>query len=136
DKKRSISFATAITKKAFTKINIGWLKRRTLYYVISGLIISAGVFSLVTNSLDYGVEFQGGRMFKIEFTEPADHVLIRETLAEHFVSEEGVAMKPEDKTNDDNYTVKTTTKCHAKDHSDEASTKVDNAMDAGFTDTG
>ena len=64
---RSITFDTRITRNAFKNTKIDFLGKRKIFYIISGLVILAGVASLATKGLDLGVDFSGGRNYVIAF---------------------------------------------------------------------
>ena len=63
----SLEFATKATKNLFRNLSITFLKKRTVAYVISGLLITLGVFSLFTKGLNQGVDFVGGRSYTVRF---------------------------------------------------------------------
>ena len=63
----SLEFATKATKNLFRNLSITFLKKRTVAYVISGLLITIGVFSLFTKGLNQGVDFVGGRSYTVRF---------------------------------------------------------------------
>ncbi len=46
---------------------INWMKYRWLYLVISGTIITSGVFSFFKWGLKYGVDFTGGTLIEYKF---------------------------------------------------------------------
>ena len=48
-----------MTKGLFRSINIEFLKKRKIAYLISGTIIIAGLGSLFTTGLDQGIDFVG-----------------------------------------------------------------------------
>lgn len=110
DRKKTLSFASSATANAFTKVNLGWIKKRKLFYVISALIIAGGIASMFSRGLDLGVEFVGGRTYLVEFTEVANTEAIRDELGSVFVSDDGVKQTPEVKIIDNDYQVKITTK--------------------------
>jgi len=64
---KELAFSTPATKNLFKNVNIDFLKKRKLAYIISGVIILAGIGSLFTNKLDYGVDFVGGRTYTVRF---------------------------------------------------------------------
>ena len=67
-KGQTLTFNTGITKQWFTKINIDFLKKRKLSYAISAVNPCCLVFgSLLTNGLNYGVDFVGGRSYVVRF---------------------------------------------------------------------
>lgn len=63
----SLEFATKATKNLFRNLAIAFLKKRKIAYVISGALITIGVFSLFTKGLNQGVDFVGGRSFTVRF---------------------------------------------------------------------
>lgn len=63
----SLEFATKATKNLFRNLSITFLKKRTIAYIISGALITIGVFSLFTKGLNQGVDFVGGRSYTVRF---------------------------------------------------------------------
>ena len=66
-KGNTLTFNTKITKGWFQNINIDFLKKRKIAYLISGAILIGGIGSLMTNGLNYGVDFKGGRSYTVRF---------------------------------------------------------------------
>jgi len=66
-KGRRLDFSTAITKNLFTNLNIDFLIKRKISYILSGILVIVSVFSLVTTGLQQGVDFVGGRSYQIRF---------------------------------------------------------------------
>ncbi|MEM9000444.1 MAG: protein translocase subunit SecDF [Bacteroidota bacterium] len=66
-KGRSLDFSTTMTKNLFTNMNINFLGKRKIAYVISLILVGVGAFSLFTNGLQQGVDFVGGRSYQIRF---------------------------------------------------------------------
>ncbi|MBC3757637.1 protein translocase subunit SecDF [Hyunsoonleella sp. SJ7] len=64
-----LTFSTPITKNLFRNINIEFLKKRKIAYIISGILIAIGLSSLFTNGLDEGVDFVGGRTYQVRFSQ-------------------------------------------------------------------
>lgn len=64
-----LTFSTAITKNLFRNINIEFLRKRKIAYIISGILIVIGLSSLFTNGLDQGVDFVGGRTYQVRFAQ-------------------------------------------------------------------
>ena len=60
NKDNKLTFNTNITKNWFKDINIDFLKKRKMSYMISGIILDDWFGSLFTNGLNYGVDFKGG----------------------------------------------------------------------------
>lgn len=77
DKDKKITVATKITKNAFQNMNINFLIKRKIAYVISGIIIAVSIFSLATRGLNPGIDFTGGRNYIVEFK----HEVVPEEVA-------------------------------------------------------
>ncbi len=68
-KGNNLSFWTPPFKNAFANMNVDWIGKRKITYIISGVIIVAGIISLLTQGLNYGVDFKGGYQYEVEFQE-------------------------------------------------------------------
>ncbi|MBT8296637.1 MAG: protein translocase subunit SecD, partial [Gramella sp.] len=79
-KGRSLTFSTPITKNLFTNLNIDFLRKRKISYVISSIIVIGGLASLFTQGLDQGVDFVGGRNYQIRFVNPVSPTEITSEL--------------------------------------------------------
>ncbi|WP_394747037.1 protein translocase subunit SecDF [Spongiimicrobium salis] len=66
-KGKSLDFTTPLTKNLFRGINTNFLSKRKIAYVVSGILVAIGLFSLFTKGLDEGVDFVGGRNYQIRF---------------------------------------------------------------------
>jgi len=66
-KGRRLDFSTGITKNLFTNLDINFLSKRKIAYVVSAILVAVSVFSLFTNGLNQGVDFIGGRSYQIRF---------------------------------------------------------------------
>ena len=110
DTKRDIHFSRKITENLFTNTTISFLQKRKLFYVFSGLIVSFGVYSLVTKGLDKGVEFTGGRTYRVEFNEKINKLDVKSAIAQNCIDIEGNFVEPEVKTVDNDYNLEITTK--------------------------
>ena len=66
-KGRDLAFSTPMTKKLFTGMNINFLGKRKIAYIVSGILVAVSLFSLFTNGLQQGVDFIGGRSYQIRF---------------------------------------------------------------------
>lgn len=126
ERKKDISFSTSITKNLFLNMKVPFIKKRKIFYIVSGLIIAGGVFSLVTRSLDYGVEFTGGRTYKVQFEKEVDFQEVRESLAASFGD------MPEVKMIDNKFKALITTQYLLSDKSPEGSKKVEAKLAEGL----
>ena len=66
-KGRRLDFTTGITKNLFKNVNIDFLGKRKIAYIVSGILVAISVFSLFTTGLQQGVDFIGGRSYQIRF---------------------------------------------------------------------
>ena len=67
-KERRLDFSTALTKNLFTNLNIDFLAKRKIAYVISTVLVGIGLFSLFFGpGLQQGVDFIGGRSYQVRF---------------------------------------------------------------------
>ena len=69
-KERTMSFWTGFSKDAFANLKIDWLGKKKLAYTISGALLFLSVVSILWRGFEFGVDFQGGYSYNIEF--PAD----------------------------------------------------------------
>jgi SecD/SecF fusion protein len=68
--KSSISFATPFAKNALSTLNLDFLGKRKVAYLISTGIIVIGLGIAAVNGLKFGVDFTGGRSYIVAFYEP------------------------------------------------------------------
>jgi len=85
---RNLSFWTPPTKNLFSNLNIDWIGKRKIAYVVSGLIITAGLASIFTRGFDLGVDFKGGYAYDVQFSEDAnvEAETLRQGLAQYLGS--------------------------------------------------
>lgn len=81
---KQIKFSFGWSKNLFRSININFIENRKVYYIISSVIIVAGLISLGIKGFNYGVDFKGGRTYIVGFSKPVDAVELREALSEPF----------------------------------------------------
>ena len=126
ERKKDISFSTSITKNLFLNLTIPFIKKRKMFYIISALIIAGGIFSMVQRSLDYGVEFTGGRTFKVEFKKAVNLEEVKENLTTSFGD------KPEVKMVDNEFKALITTQFMLDDKSADGSQIVEEKLAEGL----
>ena len=128
----TMSFWMGWSKDLLTKTNIPFIQKRKLSYLISTIIIVAGVASMLVRQLDFGVDFTGGRTYTVKFEQPADLDEVRSTLGLAFVDEEGNQLVPEVKTFGATNQVKITTKYLVDDDSQDTDSRVEAALTGGL----
>ena len=138
DRKKEVFFSRKFTENLFTGSTIKFLKKRKVFYVFSALIVGFGIFSLVTRGLDGGVEFTGGRTYRVEFSEKIDKSAVRNAISERCVNYEGNNVAPEVKTVDNAYTLEITTKFLEKAviKNKEKVARIDASLAQAFNDLG
>ena len=85
-KGRRLDFSTALTKNLFQNININFLGKRKIAYVISAILVAIGLFSLFTQGLQQGVDFVGGRSYQVRFEKSVNPSEISSELNDVFGS--------------------------------------------------
>ncbi|MDA9262050.1 protein translocase subunit SecDF [Flavobacteriales bacterium] len=126
ERKKEISFSTSITKNLFLNLKIPFIKKRKMFYIISAIIIAGGIFSMVQRSLDYGVEFTGGRTYKVKFEKAVNLQDVRNSLSVAFGDE------PEVKMIDNEYKALVTTQFMLSDKSANGSSIVESKLAEGL----
>jgi len=132
NKKGTMSFWMNWSKDLLTKTNIPFIPKRKLSYIISSIIIVAGIGSMTVRQLDFGVDFTGGRTYTVKFDQPAELDQVRNTLGLSFVDAEGNELVPEVKTFGASNQVKITTKYLVDDDSQDSDQRVEDALKSGL----
>lgn len=89
ENKKEITFSSNITKNWFTKVNYDFVGKRKIFYVISAVIIVAGIVSWTTRGFNLGVDFIGGTSYKVEFAQTTDADALRGALENALVDDQG-----------------------------------------------
>lgn len=125
-KNKSIKFSSKLTEKAFTNLNIDFLKKRKIAYIFSSIVIGIGIISLIVRGLNYGVDFKGGRTYVVRFDTEIKTTDIQSNLKTVF----GDA--PEVKRFGEGNQVKITTKYLIDEQSDSTDYVVEKALYDGL----
>lgn len=125
----NISFETGLAKGKLQNLNIDFLGKRRLAYMISAIIIAIGAISLTTSGLRLGVDFQGGRSYVVQFDEPMVASDVKTSLSGGAFSEAGVEVKEYNASN----VLKITTSYLVEEESLEADQSVRGALVDGLT---
>ncbi len=83
-----LDFSTALTKNLFRNINIDFLRKRKIAYVISAALILVSLGSLFTTGLDQGIDFVGGRTYQVRFENAVSTEDVKKDLVAVFESAE------------------------------------------------
>lgn len=136
DKGKKISFSNKMTENIMTKTNFGFIAKRKVFYIISGIVIAAGIYSMATRSFNFGVDFTGGRSFVVEFQDDVNTQDVRTALGNAFVDDLGQNYTPEVKTYGNDNTVKITTNYLVDDKTKESDKVVEDRMMEGLASIG
>lgn len=71
-KGREMSFWTGWSKNMFANLNINWMSKRKLAYIMSTVLIVAGLASIFTRGFNLGVDFKGGYSYDVQFSDIVD----------------------------------------------------------------
>ncbi|PKV49844.1 SecD/SecF fusion protein [Aquimarina sp. MAR_2010_214] len=118
---KELAFSTGATKNLFKNVNVNFLKKRKIAYVISGIIIVAGIGSLFTNGLDQGVDFVGGRTYTVRFAKDVVPTVVEKDLVAAFESAQA-------KTYGTNNQLKITTKYKVDETGEEVDAEISNKL--------
>jgi SecD/SecF fusion protein len=125
NKGTDLTFTTNMTKNWFKNINFDFLKARKKGYIISLVVIFMGVASLLTNSLNYGVDFVGGRSYVVRFDQTVNASDVANSLKDNFGS------APEVKTYGTDNQLKITTKYKIEETGPDVDESVSQALYSG-----
>lgn len=67
NRNEKLAYSTSLTKTWFKNLNIDFLGKKKIAYIISGLLVALSIFSLATKGLNQGVDFVGGRTYQVRF---------------------------------------------------------------------
>ena len=135
EKKKGISFWTNTTKNWFTKMNYEFVGNRKRFYIISAIVIAAGATSLATRWLDFGVDFNGGTQYRIEFAEGVNVDDLRSELSVAF-TEDGAKGSPtvQSISGSNSYIIKTDFMIESDDENRD--TMIETALSGGLEKVG
>ena len=123
-----MSFWNNASKNFLSDINIDWIGKRKVAYVISGVLILLGLASIVTRGWDLGVDFTGGHSYTVQM--PTTSTATNEQITEGLVSVFGTA--PVVKRVDGENTFSITTAYLIDDTSEESDNKVMETLYTGL----
>lgn len=123
-----ISFETPLSKGWLTNVNIDFLGKRRMAYMISSIVIIIGIAALSTSGLRLGVDFKGGRSYVVQFDQPMVASDVKTALSAGVFTEDGVEVKTYDASN----ILKITTSYRVDEESTEADQAVKDALTTGL----
>jgi SecD/SecF fusion protein len=126
NKGANLTFNTSISKGWFQNINVAFLKKRKIAYIISGAIILAGIASIFSIGLKQGVDFKGGRSYVVRFDQPMNATEVATSLKDVF------GTSPEVKTYGQDNQLKITTVYKIEEEGQGVDSEVQNALFTGL----
>ena len=115
---KPLTCSTKMTKNLFKNVNIDFLGKRKMAYVISAVLLSISLGSLFTNGLNQGIDFVGGRTYTVRFDHDVKALEVQDDLIATFGSAEA-------KTYGGNNQLKISTKYKV----DQAGTEIDQEVE-------
>tara|TARA_S200000501_G_scaffold304010_1_gene291956 strand:+ start:4084 stop:7044 length:2961 start_codon:yes stop_codon:yes gene_type:complete len=88
EKGKPVVFGTRLTQSLFSNINIRFLQKRKIAYIISGGILAFSLISLLSQGLNQGVDFVGGRSYIIRFDQIISPFEVQSSLVSSIGSSE------------------------------------------------
>jgi SecD/SecF fusion protein len=86
NKKKHVEYFTGVSKRVFKHAKYKFIEYRKIAYVISFVVLALGIASFF-NGFNYGVEFNGGRSFTVQFDKKVDEEKVRADLNKAFEGE-------------------------------------------------
>ncbi len=124
--KSNISFSTPWAGNLLGNLNIDFLSKRKIAYIISSSIIVIGLAIAAINGLKFGVDFTGGRSYIVEFSQPVVESDLKVGLDGEFDGSVEV------KTFGGNNIVKVTTSYLINEDDDASNAEVENKVKEGI----
>jgi len=112
----------------FANLNIDWMGKRKIAYVISGIFLVAGLASIFTRGFDLGVDFKGGYAYNVQFAEGSnvDSEAVKVGLAEV------LGATPEVKAVDSDNTLRILTSYLIEENGEDTDVKVMEKINEGL----
>ena len=128
--KSKISFDTPFSKNLLANLNLDFLSKRRIAYIVSSSIIVFGIVLVIAEGgLNFGVDFTGGRSYIVQFNNSVVASDLKVALADDF-EDAGTEVKWYGSDN----VVKITTSYLVNDESTEADEAVEKALIAGVSE--
>lgn len=131
-KNKKINFSIKMTDNLYKNININFVGKRKIYYLISTIIIVAGIVAYMQKGLNLGVDFKGGRTYVVRFDKDMRTDEVRTALGEEAV----FAKEPEVKTYGKDNQLKITTAYLIDENETTTDAKVETKLTDGLTKLG
>jgi len=74
------------SKNILANPGIDFVSKRKIAYAVSGLVLTAGIISMLTKGFELGVDLQGGRSYTVQFAENVDATAFKGKIQEAFTT--------------------------------------------------
>ncbi len=125
----NVSFAMPFSGNLLNNLNFDFMSKRKIAYIFSGAFISLGLIALISQPLNLGVDFKGGRSYVVTFDDTVIPSDLMTSLSDDF-EDKAVEVKTFGATN----VLKITTSYLVGDESDEADADVRQRLLGGITE--
>jgi SecD/SecF fusion protein len=133
EKGKSLEVWTGWSKNIFVNANYDFMAKRKVFYVVSAVMIGIGIFSMVTNGFNWGVDFSGGRSYVVKFADDVKVDEVRTALEPNFVSDGGVQSGVNVKTYGGSRQMKITTNFMMDESGEGVDAIVDGRLNTGLS---
>jgi len=86
NKKKHLEYFTGVSRRVFKHAKYKFIEYRKVAYIISFVVLALGIASFF-NGFNYGVEFNGGRSYTVQFDRKVDEEKVRQDLNKAFEGE-------------------------------------------------
>ena len=128
EKGKNITFDNSFTRNFLQNTKVDFLGKRKIAYIVSGLLVLASIATIVIKPFSYGVDFQGGRTFIIQFDQTVEAEDIREAFV-NTIFEKGTTIQ---KYGSDDQ-IKITTTYKVNEDTDAVDSEITTALHTALT---
>ena len=126
NKKKHLEYFTGVSRRVFKHAKYKFIEYRKIAYMISVVVLILGIASYF-NGFKYGVEFDGGRSYTVQFPQKVNEEAVRQALEKSFEKENTII-----KTINDNSKLDITTSYMIKNTSLSADSVVSQKLYEGL----
>jgi SecD/SecF fusion protein len=126
DTNKKITFVSKVSGEWLRHVNMPFIQKRKVFYIISSVLISISILSIVFKGMNYSIDFKGGRTYVVRLHKD----VIVEDVSKALASEFGNA--PEVKTFGTNNQVRITTDYRIAENTESVDSEVEGKLYNGM----
>ncbi len=84
DTNKKITFVTKMTGEWLRHVNMPFIQKRKIFYIVSSTLISISILSVVFKGMNYSIDFKGGRTYVVRLNKDVMVEEVAKTLASEF----------------------------------------------------